>query len=234
MGIKRRMQIINRRRKAEVKSREETKAAKEHIRLSEKDKQVIELIRMHGCMNVSAIKSNFGVNASKQAVKASVDRLVKIGLVKSAHTEARKRSEEIYWIGKRPAYTEISHMLLAAEVLGYIASHTQNNLINHKSEHELKSENSLNNARDPNVQVPDKWVAYEKSGQVASYNIEIDSYSYTGHRLLTKAEGLSIWTGNTPLLWICYSTKRVQTVTSAVKGIYPNIQPILFSDLKLL
>jgi hypothetical protein len=232
MGIKRRMQIFNRQRK-EAKFKDQQASAKKHTRISEHDKRVVMLLKERGCMDLGSLKKNLWNNQTDDTVKMSLLRLVKAGIIKSAEVERKEESFTIYYVGKKPAYTEVIHMIEASRILDFIVDKTGNKLISMRNEHSLKSDMSLMRGRTEDMQVPDFEASFENEGGVITLTFEIDSVNYTGKRLSAKARGLSLGAGQKTVLWVCKSSKRLDTVSKAVND-YTNIKPILFSDLRNL
>lgn len=208
--------------------------AKKQVTLSAEDLKIVDLIRARGCIHVPSIQVNTHI-PSEEAIRRRMDILVSAGVIKAELTNARKRPEVIYYLGKRIPYNEISHNLYMSEGLDRFLSNPLVRLLEYKHEHDLKSEHSKGrkSVQDEELQVPDGAIKFESGGIVQNCFIEIDSKSYTGKVLRDKVTGLSKYVGNTSLYWVCYSSKRLNTVKEAVKP-FANIRPIMFYELNLL
>jgi len=91
----------------------------------------------------------------------------------------------------------------------------------------------MSNRKKSGSQIPDARIATQKAfngmqSQNAQY-IEQDSVFYYGKKLAEKALGISTYTGNGHCLWVCDSSRRLETVSKAVAS-YVNITPVLSSQ----
>jgi len=237
MGYKTRQRYLQHKKKAEDKTAAgsiDKLIAKKQVQLSAEDLKVIDLIHARGCIHIPSIQANIG-DLREEAIKRRMDMLVSAGIVKAELTNARKRPEVIYYLGKRIPYNEISHALYMSEALDRLGQNPHLVLRDYKHEHILKSEHSKERreVQSSEIQVPDGGGIFERAGEAAPGFLEIDSKSYTGRMLRAKVTGLAKYIGNRPLYWICYSTKRLNTVKEAVRS-FTNIIPIMFYDLNSL
>jgi len=237
MGYRARRAYLQRKKKAEDKTATgslDTLLARKQVKLSAEDLKIIDLIHARGCIHIPSIHANIR-DMSVEAIKRHMDRLLRAGIIKAELTNARKRPETIYFIGKRIPYNEISHALHMSESLDRLLANPEITLREYKQEHILKSEHSKgrHGVQSATMQVPDGAVTIEKGDVATPCFLEIDSKSYTGKVLRNKVAGLSKYLENKPLYWICYSSRRLKSVTTAVSG-YTNIKPIMFYELQAL
>lgn len=234
MGYRTRRTYLQRKKHAEDKTAIgslDKLLAKKQMQLAADDLKILDLIRSRGCIHTPSIRANIA-NLSEEAIKRRMDRLVSAGIVKAELTNARKRPEILYFIGKRIPYNEVSHALYMSECLDRLLANPAITLHEYTHEHILKSEHAKERqgVQATELQVPDGAVTIERGGAVTRCFLEIDSQSYTGKRLQKKIAGLATYIGNQPLYWICYSTRRLKTVTAATNDCHA-IKPIMFSEL---
>jgi len=235
MGYRTRQRYLTKKKKAEDKTSSgsiEKMLAKKQLQLSANDLKILNLIAARGCIHIPTIQANAG-GQREDVVKAHMDMLVSAGVIKAELTNARRRPEVIYYMGKRIAYNEISHALYMSEALDRLSTNTAIKILEYKHEHTLKSEHSKSGQASDNLQLPDAALTLENRGEVESGYVEIDSKSYTGKKLKGKVSGLAKYIGDKPLYWICYSTGRLNTIKTAVKG-FANIKPIMSYELHTL
>jgi hypothetical protein len=237
MGYRARRAYLQRKKHAEDKTAIgslDKLLAKKQVQVSADDLKILHLIHSRGCIHIPSIQANIA-DLSEEAIKRHMDRLVSAGIVKAELTNARKRPEIIYFIGKRIPYNEMSHALYMSECLDRLLANPAITLHEYKHEHILKSEHAKERqgVQWSELQVPDGAITIQREEVVTPCFLEIDSQSYTGKRLQKKVAGLAAYIGNQSLYWICYSTRRLKTVTAATSG-YHAIKPILFSEFYVL
>lgn len=197
------------------------------VHTTQRDLEIIRFLGKYGCANASQIHASFFEGRTLGRAKNRLDELVKGGFLHSSLTDARGKTERIYWIERkgsmqfeedvraifekgRPPEKEIAHLLKTVDVMQRLErNHTISEFMH---EHKLKSLKAKEafGIGGGDMQIGDALISIAKSGSrlsAGTYMIEIDG-DYYGKKAAHKVKSLGAC--GMSVLFVCFSTSRYE------------------------